>query len=473
MAQCLARLTPAGHAYYCSGYTWKPSKHLLLLSDYLVKVSKREITRLIVTMPPQNGKSTMISQYFPSWYMGKYPYHRILHAMYEADIAAYWGELARDNVARYGQELFGISIKRDSRAKDFWRIKDYPGYMATAGVGGAITSKSADVFIIDDPIKNHKEANSKAIRNSIWDWWKSVAYTRQQPGSVYIILMTRWHEDDLVGRILQQEVENKTNKWTVLNLPAIATEPTRDHHNRLVVDPLGRKPGEALWPERYPIEVLRDIEMNQGTYWWNAQYMGRPSSPAGTYFQRMWYRYCKQDSFHYLLPDGRSFEKSKCYIQQIIDPAASEKQQADPFCLMTVAITPEKDQIILDVFDERIGSHRYEKVMLDYYERFKPSVILVENTTFGITILQQIKRHLPLRPVVADEDKVTRSITAQSRYSMGTIFHCLNSDGSKPSWVEPYEQELLDFSTGKHDDQVDCISYSSIYTMTHGRPGVK
>jgi len=462
MAQTLARLTPAGHAYYCSGMAWRPSKHLLLLSDYLIMLSQRKITRLIVTMPPQNGKSTLISQYFPSWYLGRYPYHRIILSMYEADIAAYWGGLARETVQSYGQELFGISLQTDHRAKNFWRVKDYPGYMTTAGVGGPITSKSADLFICDDPIKSHKEANSKTYRESIWDWWKSVAYTRQQPGSVYVILMTRWHEDDLVGKLLENDIQNK---WTVLNLPARCVDEEKD--------PLGRKLNDPLWPERYPDEALLDIEQNSGIYWWNAQYQGRPSSPTGDYFHKVWFRYCKQDEFHYLLPDGRTFEKKKCFIIQVIDPAASLETQADPFCLATIAITPEKDQIILDVFNDHVGGDRYERVMKEYYERFKPSVILVENATFGITIMQQIKKYLPLRAVEADTDKITRSITAQSRYSVGAIFHCLNYDGSKPNWVDPLEQELCDFPTAKHDDRVDVISYSSIYTMTHGRAGIR
>ena len=177
----------------------------------------------MVTLPPRHGKSQLISQYFPAWYLGTFPDRRTILTSYEAGFAAGWGRRARDVLEEFGPEVFEVSVREDSSAADRWDINGHVGGMITAGVGGAITGRGADLLIIDDPVKNSEDAASKTMRDKAWEWYQSTAYTRLEPGGAIILVMTRWNEDDLAGRILK-ESQTGGEKWEVMNLPAIAEE---------------------------------------------------------------------------------------------------------------------------------------------------------------------------------------------------------------------------------------------------------
>lgn len=452
-ARNLARISPAGYAWYCSNGYWKPAPHHKLLNRCLIDLALRKYHFLIVTMPPQNGKSTLISQYFTGWYLGNFSNDRVILASYEAEKAEEWGAKAKDTFTEYGQELFGLTLKQDTKRKSYWRIDGYNGSMSTAGIGGPITGKSGDLIVIDDPVKNAEEANSKAVQERNWDWWRTVAFTRRQPGAIVVIPMTRWSKNDLVGKILDSPLGKSCH---VLNLEGICESPD---------DPLGRKIGEPLWPERFPLKMMEEFRDTLGPYWWDALYMGRPNDPLGSLFKSIWFLTFREDDDHYLLSDGRTFLKKNCYIMQTIDPAATTNKQSDYFVLLTVAVTPDKDILVLHVFRDKIGADQYEPVIREHYNRFHPSIIGVENKTFGLTIMQQLKKYYPFRPCEADQDKLARSMTAQARYSLGKVFHKVDTYGNKSKDIEEFEKELKEFPTGTHDDQVDTISYTAIMVM--------
>jgi len=230
----------------------------------------------MVFMPPRHGKSTLASHYFPAWFLGKHPDRRVILASYEAGFAAGWGRRVRDAI-RDAHELGvfpDIVLRDDSTAANRWEIANYGGGMITAGVGGAISGRGADLLIIDDPIKNAEEANSPTIREKIWEWYASTAYTRLEPGGAVLLIQTRWHIDDLAGRLLQQSAE----EWEIICLPALAEEG----------DPLGRKPGEALWPQRFPKRVLEEKRRQIGEYYWAALYQQRPIPRGGGLFKTDW-----------------------------------------------------------------------------------------------------------------------------------------------------------------------------------------
>lgn len=210
-------------------------------------------------MPPRHGKSEMASRYTPAWYLGRYPNRRVILASYEADYAASWGRKARDLLEEHGSSLFGVCVRQDSHAANRWDLADHNGGMTTAGVGGAITGRGADLLIIDDPVKSVEEAESETYRARTWDWWRGVALTRLEPGGSVILVMTRWHEDDLAGRILQEDSAN----WRVLSLPAIASDD--------LDDPLDREPGEPLWPERYDADALARRRQEMGSRLFEAE----------------------------------------------------------------------------------------------------------------------------------------------------------------------------------------------------------
>lgn len=220
-------------------------------------------------MPPRHGKSEFVSRYFPAWYLGRFPDKRIILTSYEAGFASGWGRKARAVLTEFGPEVFGVRVSQASRAGDDWGIEGREGGMVTAGVGGPITGRGADVLIIDDPVKNAEEARSPTIREKVWDWFESTASTRLEPGGSIVLIMTRWHLDDLAGRVVAGQGEFGREPWTVVNLPALA----RDN------DPIGRAVGEPLWPERYDLKALEPHQADP--YWWSALYQQDPTAEGG------------------------------------------------------------------------------------------------------------------------------------------------------------------------------------------------
>jgi predicted phage terminase large subunit-like protein len=274
-------LTPARFAHMTSHGRWVLPPHLALLNRALVWVVSGTNRRLLVSMPPRHGKSEFCSKYFPAWFVGSQPERRVILASYEADFAAGWGRKVRDLLNEFGQQYFGVSVRDDSSAADRWDLSDHEGGMWTAGVGGPITGKGADLLIIDDPVKNAEEANSITYRDKAWNWYVSTAYTRLEPGAGIILIMTRWHADDLAGRIIGN-AGRTGEQWRTLTLPALAEED----------DPLGRPPGEALWPERYSAADLiriRDTQddpaAGQVMGWFDSLYQQRPTPRGGGFFE--------------------------------------------------------------------------------------------------------------------------------------------------------------------------------------------
>ena len=270
--------SPAWFAYAASRKRWQPAAHLMALSNKLKQITTGNLKRLLVFMPPRHGKSEMISKYFPAWYLGHHPNNRIILSSYEADFAASWGWKARNILEEYGGDIFGVSVASDSSARNRWDIAKHDGGMNTAGAGGPITGKGAHLFIIDDPIKNSEEAHSEVKREKLWEWYQSTAYTRLEPDGAIIIIQTRWHQDDLGGRILG-EMDRGGEQWDVLNFPAIAEED----------DVLGRKVGEPLWKDRYPLKALEQIRETVGQYYWYAMYQQSPYIKTGGLFERTWF----------------------------------------------------------------------------------------------------------------------------------------------------------------------------------------
>jgi len=247
---------------------WKPAPHLKRLSRLCVEAVMGRRPRVIVTMPPRHGKSLMASRWFPVWFLNAYPHKRMILASYGADFAAEHGRWVRNTVAQNQADL-RVRLAPDSQACNRW---DTPqgGGMVTAGVDGPITGRGADLLILDDAYENWQVANSSTVREHIWNWWLSTAYTRLEPGGAILIVMTRWHRDDIVGRLIR-EMNAGGEIWEVLKLPALAEDR----------DALGRRAGEALWPARYDIEALHRIRATVGDDVWLPLYQQEPPEMSG------------------------------------------------------------------------------------------------------------------------------------------------------------------------------------------------
>jgi len=253
---------------------WQPARHLILLSSLLVEVAMRRLPRLAIFMPPRHGKSELTSHWFPVWLLELWPDLRLILASYEAEFAATWGRKVRDSIVRAPLGELRVQVdERRSSAADRWDTTAGGG-MVTAGVRGPITGRGADVLIIDDPVKNQDEARSKLMRERTWDWWQGVARTRLEPSGSVVLMMTRWHEDDLGGRLIAESAAGG-ERWAVLSLPALA-EPTP-----AAPDALGRAAGEALWPERFDAQALDATRTAVGRYVWDSQFQQRPRPLEG------------------------------------------------------------------------------------------------------------------------------------------------------------------------------------------------
>jgi predicted phage terminase large subunit-like protein len=218
------------------------------------------------------------------YYLGAHPEERIILASYEADFAATWGGKARNTMEEWGKALYGLEVDPRSSASNRWDLKGHLGGMYTAGARGAITGRGAHYLKMDDPIKNSEEAQSETIRQRIWENWKSSLRTRIEPGGIALVIGTRWHEDDLIGRLIRDMDEDPhADRWIRIRLPAIAEQPDEDFPDP---DMLGRAPGEVLWPERWPEPLLRPHQSN--AYNWASLFQQRPAPQEGGIFKTEW-----------------------------------------------------------------------------------------------------------------------------------------------------------------------------------------
>jgi predicted phage terminase large subunit-like protein len=264
-----------------------------LISAHLDRVVSGELKRLMIFAPPQHGKSELVSVRLPAYWLGRRPDDPVILTSYAASLAESKSRQARQIVEgpEFRRLFPGQRTRRDSRAVDHWELAGHRGSMLAAGVGGPITGHGAMLGIIDDPVENWAEAHSQTIRESIWEWYRSTFRTRIWEGGAIVLIMTRWHEDDLAGRLLQAQA----NEWEILRLPALAeSQDERDEYDRSIgrpigqPDPLRRKRGEPLCPKRYSKEALEQLRRDVGAMAWAGQYQGRPRAPEGNRIKRDW-----------------------------------------------------------------------------------------------------------------------------------------------------------------------------------------
>lgn len=434
--QRAAILNPAAFAVYDN-----PNRiyaaHWRLLARELLNVANGENTRLMVSMPPQHGKSEMCSKYFPAWYLGNFPKKKIILTSYEAGFASKWGGEARDALNAHA-ELFGPAIKGGKDAAAGAWYTNSGGYMVTAGAGGPITGYGADVFIIDDPIKNAEEALSSTIQTKLWDWYQSTVKTRLQPNGAIVLLMTRWHENDLAGQILRKE----PNRWRVINLPAICD---------VLPDALGRKLGEPLFPARYSAAELAERKATTAAYWWEAMYQGRPSPREGGLFKREWWRYYRE------LP------KVMRHIWSW-DTAIKTGQQND-YTVGQCWAECENGYYLIRQIRARMEYPELKRAIVDaYHSRKLTTAAIIEDKSSGQQAVQELKRitKIPIIAVEADKDKVTRANRVTPIIESGRVFL---PEGEQ--WISELVEECSGFPAAAHDDQVDALVHALTYLSTH------
>lgn len=444
----MALQSPAMFAERFSNGSWLPYRHLVHTSNRIVAmIENDESDCLIIEEPVRHGKSELCSRWTPAWFVVK---HRkpVLLASYEADFAAKWGRGAREIVTDVA-DTFGVSLDESSRAASRWALADGRGSMSTAGAGGPLTGKGGALMIVDDPIKNPEEANSLIMRDHLWEWWQSVFLTRREPGGKVLVIMSRWHADDLIGRLLKANTGMRIER---VRLPAIAEDD----------DPLGRRPGDALCPERYDEEDLKGIRTDVGPGPWAALYQQRPTAAGGGMFRRNMFRYFTSqtlDGDTYYQLDEHIVAAADCWKFSTMDPAYTKGKRSDYTVLATWCVAPTEPStlILLDVRRVRVTHADHAPMIREAWNAHSPSWIGVEKQSATLSLFAEVQREgVVVRWLTPDKNKIARAETAVALVDAGRVYFPKDAP-----WMSEFEDELLTFPVGKHDDQVDTLSYAA------------
>lgn len=390
-----------------------------MIVDKLEAVERGDIDRLMIFMPPRHGKSELASRRFPAWYLGRNPANQVIAASYNSDLARDFGRDVRNLVddPEYQGIFNGVSLSQDSQAANRMHT-NHGGMYVAAGVGTAVTGRGAHLLLIDDPFKDREEADSETRRNTVHNWYRSTAYTRLMPGGAIVLIQTRWHEDDLAGRLL----ETQADEWTVLDLPAISDA------------------GEALWPEWYDVPALNRIKASIGAREWSALYQQRPQPDEGTYFQREWFQTWTK------LPVLRYYGTS--------DYAVTDG--GGDYTVHRIWGMDAEGQIYrVDGWRGQTTADEWIERKLDLVAKWKPLAWFGESGVIRKAIEPMLRRRMVERKVFCRleflpsiADKPTRARAFQAMCASGRVFFEQGADLS----------EYLTFPAGRNDDDVDTGS---------------
>lgn len=413
---------------------YKHGKHTELVCKKLQEIEAKHAagipTFTIFTMPPRHSKSMTISETFPTWFIGKNKRRRVILASYGAELARKFGLANLQKIEGKAGRIFEMELDNRQNAATNFNIKDHKGGMVSTGFGGALTGMGADLLIIDDPIRNRQDANSPAYREKIWNEWKATLSTRLQPGGSVIIILTRWHEDDLVGRIL----ENDPREWDQVNLPAVAEEN----------DLLGREPGATLWPEYgFNKEWAASKEKEVGPLEWASLYQQHPRPAAGTLFKRGYFKYYKA------LPPLREFEQ----IIQSWDCTFKDLETSD-YVAGGVWGKKGADFYLLYRVKQKMGIVATMDAIKSVSAAWPQAYgIYIEDKANGSAVIEMLKNQISgINAVNPNGGKLVRAQAVLPLIAAGNVW--LPDPAIDPS-IEEYISEMTAFPYGKHDDEVD------------------
>lgn len=412
------------------------------LEKFSEAVANEESPRLMLFMPPRHGKSTLASVAFPAWHLGKNPQHEFISCSYSGSLAMSFSRKVRQLVREpnYRHIFEETKLDKDSQSIESWLTTRGGGYVA-AGVGGGITGKGANILLIDDPVKNREDAESENNREATWDWYTSTAYTRLSPGGGILVILTRWHDDDLAGKLLTAGEEG-ADQWEVVKYPAIAED-----------DETYRKQGEPLHPERYNLESLEMIQRAIGPRDWTALYQQNPVSDEGDYFSR--------DMVRYYEPDEIDYDRLRYYCAW--DLAIGQRDRNDYSVGVTVGIDEYDNMYVVDVVRGKYDGFELVEKILDFYEQWRPGIVGIERGHIEMAIGPFLEKRVAERRLhsayfkdlkIGRRDKEARARAIQGRMQQGKVYF-----PQEATWTGSMVAELLRFPNGVHDDQVDALAW--------------
>ena len=417
--------------------TKDPSRwgHHQIIANEFTRISNDSKGRLIVNMPPRHTKSEFASVYFPAWMMGRNPKMKLMQVSHNTELATRFGSKVRNLLAspEYSQIFGDVRLREDAKAKGKWETNHGGEYFA-AGVGGAITGRGADLLIIDDP-HTEQDSLSEGAMERAYDWYTSGPRQRLQPGGSIVLVMTRWAEDDLTGRLLKAQKEPKADKWKQISFPAIMPS------------------GEPVWPEYWSFDELEKVKASLTIRNWSAQYMQEPTSEEGAIIKRDWWQVWKGG-----LPHLK-------HVIQSYDTAFSKAETADYSAITTWGIfKPFEDEpeaiILLDAVRGKWDFPELKVVALDQYKYWEPESVVIEQKATGQPLTQEFRRMgIPVIDFVPSKgkDKHTRVNACAPIFESGQVFY---PEGER--FAYEVIEECAAFPHGANDDYVDSTTQAML-----------
>lgn len=454
----------AKYVEYVHEGRWLPAKHLLFVCDNIQRFLENDTGNpydiLILQMPPQHGKSMSTTETLPSWYLGKNPTERVIEISYNEDFAQLFGRRNKSKMEQFGSKIFGINLAKKPNSDTEFELSNNVGGMISRGVLSGVTGRPCRLMIIDDPVKNREEADSETRRNKVWDEWQNSFKTRLAAGAKVIVIMTRWHEDDIAGRMIMYE-----KNVQVINLPCEAEE----------ADPIGREQGEALFPEigkdKGWLQLFKDSYMRDptsgGVRAWNALFQGRPTTMEGNMFKQHYWRYWK--------PKGMEMppvtiklgdEWINIYAEDMPDYWDEQLQSWDctfkdnnnsDFVCGGVWGRRVANYYLLDLINQRMDIVATMSAIEAFSEKYPKALRkLIEDKANGSAVISILKRKLSgMTEVQPEGGKVARANAVIPAIESGNVYlpHPLLYN-----WVNQYITQHSQFPNGSNDDMVDMTT---------------
>lgn len=450
------------------GYVERP--HLKYISDRITRavedVEAGRSRRLIIELPPRSGKTTLTTLFTPAWILQRHPEWPVVLTSHDGNLATSWGRQIR----RWAEEgRLGVDIARDAGAVSEWETTE-GGSVTARSVRASLTGRGAKVLIVDDPHKDFVDAHSVISRQQVWDWWLSVAQTRLEPPTLIIVIATRWHEDDLIGRLLSPDYPGDTNEWEEIRLPAIAED----------ADILGRAPGDALLSpiiEETPeeaVERVADVRRSVGTYTFSALYQQRPSPAEGTIFDASWWRYWTVDPGKatedgrvvHFEPESSSVRSSGTWVESW-DFSFKGGDSSD-FVVGQRWVRHGTGRYLLAQVRGRFTFTQTLREVRAFSAAHVPTR-LVEEAANGAAVIDTLRREVGgLIPVTSRDSKEARARAVSPEIEAGDVYLPHPTDPGN-EWVADLLSEVRNFPNDAHDDQVDSLTQALARLRSSGR----
>jgi predicted phage terminase large subunit-like protein len=418
--------------------------HLALIADKLEAVERGEIRRLVICLPPRYGKSLLTSQLFIAWILGRNPSQHTILAMHGQEIADSFGRLIRNTLTGpMHQAIFPASrVASDASAAHRFALMQGGSFRAV-GKGSGLAGYGADLFVLDDLVRDAEEAQSETMRRSTWEWLTQVAFTRLSPSGRVVLIGTRWHERDVIGTLLAEHGD----EWELIRLPAVAEEN----------DPLGREDGAPLWPERFTLSDLESMRRQLGGIAWSALYQQNPQPPEGRLYKRDWF-----GSFAEPLPRSE-------YIRIALSLDCAAKIGASNDYSAAVVIGEREDGYdVLHAWRDRLEYGPLRDAVLQLAHEWRPDEILIEDASAGTALIQQFHAQTAL-PVIG-----IRPVTSKPSRAM-SVLGLIESGRlrvAEREWRDDFLGDVCSFPSGRHDDFTDALVQGLRHLVDVPVPGI-